>query len=77
MLHGWGFSPAFDNIFTTNTYIGNVGEEEGVYFPSVGAPLPNDPVSLYRYANLPKTDELIIMIEHLKMMQMPFWASAS
>ena len=49
----------------------------GLYFPYVGAPFPNDPVSQYRYANLPKTDELIIMIEHMKMMQMPFWASAS
>ena len=74
-MYGWRFSPAL--IFTTNTYIGNVGEEGGLYFPYVGAPLPNDSVSQYRYANLPKTDELIIMIEHMKMMQMPFWASPS
>ena len=38
MQSGCGFSPAFDNIFTTHTYIyiytyiGNVGEDGG--FPS-------------------------------------------
>ena len=29
MLEGWVFSPAFDDIFTANIYIGNAGGEEG------------------------------------------------
>ena len=56
MLHDWGFSPAFDNIFTANTYIANVGEEGGGVFIHC-APLPNEPVSQHRCVNLPKADD--------------------
>ena len=57
MLYGWGFFPALDNIFTANTYIGNVGEEGETLLPMRGTPLPNEPVSQYRRVNLPKTDD--------------------
>ena len=32
-----------------------MGEEGGLYFPYRGAPFPNEPVSQYRFVNLPKT----------------------
>ena len=56
MLYDWGFFPVFNNIFTANTYIANVGEERGLYFPCGGAPLPNERVLQHRCVNLPKTD---------------------
>ena len=40
MLHGWGFFPALDNIFTANTYIGNVGEEGETLLPMRGYSSP-------------------------------------
>ena len=75
MLYGWGFLPAFDNKFAAKNYIGNVGEERGgLYFPCGGPLLPNEPV---RCQSNHKTDvwtliKLMIMIEHMKMMQMPY-----
>ena len=78
MLYGWGFLPAFDNKFAAKNYIGNVGEERGgALLPMWGSSSPQwasqMPVkSQDRCVNLNKTDELMIMIEHMKMMQMSY-----
>ena len=63
-------------LYIYNKYIGNVGEEEGHYSPLPlmhgGMLLPSEPVQQYRCMNLPKTDKLMIMIEHIKMIQIPY-----
>ena len=68
MLHDWGFSPAFDNIFTANTYIANVGEEGGGGCLFIVLLYPT---SRYRNTDVWTFLKLMIMIEHIKMMQMP------
>ena len=78
-----GFSPAFDDIFTANTYIGNAREEGGLYFPWRGAPHPNELASQYRCVNLPKTDdndrthENDANAQSRHMVNASFWANAS
>ena len=73
MLKGEEFSPTFDNLFPANIYIyiyiyiGNAGEERMLHFPYGGAP-----VSWYHNTHVWTFLKLMIMIVHMKMMQMVY-----
>ena len=67
MLKGWGFSSAFDNIFTANAYIGNV-EEKGVSFFTSHVGVILSPMSWYHNTDVWTFLKLMITIEHTKMM---------
>ena len=62
------FTSAFNNIFTANIYMGNVGEEGRDFISHAGVLLSS--MSQYHNTDVCSFLKPMLMIEHMKMMQM-------